>query len=99
MEANVNWLAHKISEFISIVEGCRDATAFDHDRELYNRDIEVARKWLDQLRDEGTYEEISDFILSPYSAKYFGDYWKQPPCGDIEMEALESLRSDIAKSE
>lgn len=94
MQIAVTWLENKIEELISIIEKCRDSTTFDEERKLYDRNIEMAREGLIDLKTK-SYQEVIDVILSPYTDKYFGDYWKHEPWGRIEMEALVNLQVSI----
>jgi hypothetical protein len=95
MEANQRWLVNKIVEFISLVKHCLDSTTVEVDRKLFAQDIEVAEGWLVRLDLGNRYDEVSAEILSSQTGKQFGDYWKQSPYGDLEMDALESLRAAI----
>ena len=95
MNVNKAWLEDRLMLFISTLERCRDLTAVQEDKKLFERDIDTAKEWIELLSKSVNGKEVVDIILAPYTAKHFGDYWKQDPWGSLEMEALQNLRTAV----
>lgn len=88
-------LEQQILDFMVAVHECYANTNFAEDRSVYAQDLAEATDWIAKLRSGTDAEEVAEEILSPATAKHFGDYWRQGDWGDKEAEALKKLKASI----
>ncbi|MGH8551399.1 MAG: hypothetical protein ACRERU_22885 [Methylococcales bacterium] len=78
-----------------VVHECYQNTNFADDRAVYAQDLMEAMGWIVELRVGRNVRMIVDKILSPATAKHFGDYWRQGNWGDKEANALKMLKDSL----
>lgn len=95
MKISRDQLEQQILDFMVAVHDCYANTNFAEDRSVYAQDLAEATGWIAKLRNGADVDKVAEEVLSPTTAKHFGDYWRQGDWGDKEADALKKLKANI----